>query len=498
MPSSPADTDRPGAETIYWHDYETFGISPQKDRPVQFAGRRTDLELNDVGEPLMVLCRQTEDYLPHPMAALVTGLTPQQAAEGLIEADFARLIHDELAAPGTCGCGYNSIRFDDEFTRYLLFRNFYDPYQREYRDGNSRWDLIDVVRLCYALRPDGISWPRKDSGDPSFRLEDLTAANQIEHSDAHDALADVDATIALARLLRSRQPRLFDYAFQQRRKRDVLARLTQHQPILHVSARYPARRGCLAVVLPVGPHPSNPNAMLAVDLAQPPDDLLSLDPDAIADRVFTPSRDLPDGVERIGVKAIAVNRAPVLAPLGVLKGVDQPRIELDLARCLRHGEQLVAALPEVTRKLQQVFGAGSDFAPIDEADWSLYSGGFASAHDRKLAQAVRRGNPEVLGEMGDAFDDPRYAELLLMYRARNWPQTLSPMEAERWQAHCRDRLLRGQPSAAEQFTAALTEARRSPSAVDQQPVLDALEDYGRQLLSAFQPEIGTTPGATID
>ncbi len=189
--------------SFYWHDYETWGADPSRDRPSQFAGIRTDAELNVIGDPLMIYCRPTMECLPQPMACAVTGITPQKALdEGLDERAFMAAIHRELAAPGTCGVGYNSIRFDDEVTRYGLYRNFYDPYAREWKDGNSRWDLIDVVRLCCALRPDGIEWPLREDGTPSFKLEVLTAANGIGHEAAHDALSDVHATISLARLIR--------------------------------------------------------------------------------------------------------------------------------------------------------------------------------------------------------------------------------------------------------------------------------------------------------
>ncbi|HET7359347.1 MAG TPA: exodeoxyribonuclease I, partial [Rhodanobacteraceae bacterium] len=192
------------APTFLWHDYETSGADPRRDRPLQFAGIRTTLDLEPLGEPVMLYCKPATDSLPHPQAAMITGITPQQAErEGTIEAEFAAVVHEQLAAPGTCGVGYNSLRFDDEFTRHLLYRNFYDPYEREWRHDNARWDLIDLARLCHALRPEGIEWPRREDGTPSFRLEHLAAANRLEQDRAHDALSDVHATLALARLIRA-------------------------------------------------------------------------------------------------------------------------------------------------------------------------------------------------------------------------------------------------------------------------------------------------------
>ncbi len=125
--------------TFFWHDYETFGRDPRRDWPAQFAGLRTDAELNPVGAPVTIYCRPPTDRLPDPQACLLTGITPQRcAAEGLAEHEFAAQVLAALGAPGTVGVGYNTIRFDDEFTRFLFWRNLIDPYAREWRDGCGR------------------------------------------------------------------------------------------------------------------------------------------------------------------------------------------------------------------------------------------------------------------------------------------------------------------------------------------------------------------------
>lgn len=189
--------------SFYWHDYETFGRWPRRDRPAQFAGVRTDAELNEIGPSLMHYCQPAPDFLPDPESCLLTGILPQTCLEqGLPEHAFAAAIERELAAPGTVGVGYNTIRFDDEVTRHLFWRNLMDPYAREWQNGCGRWDLLDVVRCTYALRPEGIEWPRHEDGRTSFKLEHLTAANGLAHEAAHDALSDVRATIGLARLIR--------------------------------------------------------------------------------------------------------------------------------------------------------------------------------------------------------------------------------------------------------------------------------------------------------
>src|SRR5699024_1871605 len=285
--------------TFYWHDYETFGTDAKRDRPAQFAGLRTDAELNIVGAPLELYCQPPEDIVLNPEACLITGITPQMALErGVPEPEFIARILAAMTEPETCNVGYNSLRFDDEVTRHTLWRNFFDPYAREWQNGCSRWDLIDTVRLTYALRPDGIAWPgRPEEPDvPRFRLEHLAAANELEQDRAHDALSDVRATIALARLIRERTPKPWQWVRAARDKRSArsLFDFDRYTPLLHVSQMFPAQMGCLSPVMPVVEHPHNRNEIITFDLRHDPAPLLELAPADIAERLFTPSEDLPE------------------------------------------------------------------------------------------------------------------------------------------------------------------------------------------------------------
>ncbi|MEA5096980.1 MAG: exodeoxyribonuclease I, partial [Burkholderiaceae bacterium] len=294
--------------SFLWHDYETFGISPRGDRPAQFAAIRTDAELNPIGEPLVLYCRPLPDYLPDAQSCLITGITPQICVErGLPEYRFAAEIERAFSQPNTIGVGYNSIRFDDEFTRFLFWRNLVDPYAREWQNGCGRWDIMDLVRTAHALRPEGIEWPMGDDGKPSFRLEKLSVANGIEHDAAHDALSDVRATIGLARLIRERQPRLFDYCLGLRDKKRVADEIglqlapELRRPFLHVSGMFSTDRGCIALMLPLAQHPTNKNEIIAWDLSADPEELLSLDAETIRDRMFTKADALPENVSRLPI-----------------------------------------------------------------------------------------------------------------------------------------------------------------------------------------------------
>ncbi len=470
-------------QTLFWHDYETTGADSRRDRPVQFAGLRTSLDLQPIGEPVMFYGALAGDILPHPDACLITAISPQDAArEGVTESEFAARVHEQLAAPGTCTVGYNSLRFDDEFTRHLLYRNFYDPYAREWEHGNSRWDLIDLARMCHALRPQGITWPQRDDGTPSFRLEHLAQANHLEQEHAHDALSDVHALLDLARLIRLRQPRLWDWYYALRRKQKVydLLDLVQQTPVVHVSSRYPASRGCLSVIAPLAQHPARPGEIIVYDLGTDPREWLELDAEAIADRVFTSRADLPEGVSRIPLRTVRANRVPALAPLSALQGVDTARLQLDLPACLRHAELLRAA-SGIVDTVCRVFEQAATLPAPEDPELGLYGGGFLADRDRALLATVRATPPGQLRGLATAFHDPRYATLLLRYRARNWPETLDADEQATWQAFRRARLTRHTPLTSltlEEYFSRIRELRGEASAQRQLPLLDQLEAWG--------------------
>ncbi|MDB5850979.1 MAG: exodeoxyribonuclease [Rhodoferax sp.] len=438
--------------TFLWHDYETFGAQVRRDRPAQFAAIRTDAELNEIGEPIMLYCRPAPDFLPDPASCLITGITPQTCLErGVPEHAFAARIAAALGQPGTIGVGYNTIRFDDEITRFMLWRNLIDPYAREWQNHCGRWDLLDVVRMAHALRPEGIVWPKNAEGAASFRLEHLSAANGLAHDAAHDALSDVRATIALARLIRTAQARLFDFCLGLHRKERVAAELglpTTHQaarPFLHVSGMFGVDRGCLALMWPLAMHPTNRNELIAWDLAHDPAELGTLRADDIRLRMFTKADALPAGVARLPVKTIHLNKSPmVVARLKTLSPEMAARWGLDLEAQLRHAET-AAALPDMSAIWPEVFHRPGSAVPTD-IDEDLY-GGFPSADDRRRLDHLRGLTPTQLAAARSSFDDARLEELVFRYRARNFPDTLSEAEASRWEDHRAARLFDGEGGA---------------------------------------------------
>lgn len=480
-------------ETFYWHDYETFGADPSRDRPVQFAGLRTDRDLNPVGEPLVLYARPANDCLPHPRACLITGISPLTAqARGVPECDFIGRIHAELAQPHTCGVGYNSLRFDDEVTRFTLYRNFYDPYAREWQNGNSRWDIIDLLRTARALRPEGIHWPLREDGLPSFKLEELTAANGIAHEAAHDALSDVHATIALARLVRERQPRLYDYVLEHRDKRSAQAMLdlVRMKPVLHVSGMFGAQRHNIALIVPLAVHPVNSNEIICFDLGSDPAPLFELEPQQLAGLLFARREDLPEGSERLGLKSVHINRCPVLVTAKMADPATAERLGISGQRCREHLAALRAFrdhdAPAFTAKLQAIF-SGRSFEPITDPDRMLYSGGFFSDGDRRVMDAVRASSPAELATASFPFQDARLPEMLFRYRARNFPESLSMEETARWEEYRFQRLTEPEAGASicmEEYQSLVEQLLASPGLSPQQRrLMRELQDYGDSLLA---------------
>lgn len=478
--------------TLYWHDYETWGEVPAQDRPSQFAGIRTDEDLNIIGEPLMIYCRPAPDLLPKPEACLVTGLTPQFVlAEGLSEVEFIAKIIAELGAPGTCGVGYNSIRFDDEVTRYALYRNFYDPYEREWRNGNSRWDIIDMVRMTRALRPEGIEWPNYDDGKPCFKLAMLTKANHLHHEAAHDALSDVYATIAIAKLVKTKQPKLYDYAYRLRDKRFTasLIDIAQHKPLLHISSRFPGEQGNAALVLPLAIHPNNKNSVIACNLSVSPRDLLDLPIDELRLRLFARTADLPDGLVRLPLKEIHLNKTPMLLPSNMLDNATAERLQIDKEACEKHWQLLKNLTVTQQTQLQQTLYklySEHNFVEKTDPEQMLYNG-FFNEQDKKMMLQVRRASPDDLTKNSYIFQDQRLTELLFRYRARNFPQSLTDAERQRWLAFCHLRLTdttAGASLVIDELNARVAAILAEDTATDQQKeILKNLQSYADSLIA---------------
>ena len=414
-----------GERSFFFYDLETSGLNPRTDRIMQFAGQRTDMRLNSIGEPVNILIKMTEDTLPNPSAIGVTKITPQQTLrDGISEKEFVDFVSEEIFTPETVVVGYNTVRFDDEFMRALLWRNFYDPYEWEWKDGRSRWDMLDVVRLTRALRPDGINWPVTEDGKATNRLELLTKLNNLSHEHAHDALSDVYATIAVARMIREKQPKLFDFLFKMREKNAVkkLVNLDDKKPFVYVSGRYVSEYNKTTVAFPLT---SGRNGnVLVYDLRY---NLEEVDPE----KIFPV------------VKELCFNKCPAVAPISVLDGGGWERIDLN-EETIRKNLEVLNRHPEFAEQMRLKNEEEKEFPKAMEVEAALYDG-FLNDKDRVKVMAVRNAKPNELVDFHPDFDDERLPELLLHYKGRNFPETLSEDESKKWEEYRRARLERQAP-----------------------------------------------------
>ena len=430
--------------TMLFFDYETTGLVPARERPTQFACVRTDMDLAIVGQPKTLFCKPAPDHLPDAGACLATRITPQLCGEvGLTELQFVREVHRELAAPGTVGAGYNSVAFDDEVTRFMLWRNLIDPYEREWKNGCSRWDVLHTVRAAYALRPETMDWPRTEDGRVSFALDRLTDANRLLHESAHDALSDVYATIALARLVRERQPHLYDHCLAMRDKTLALQEMDPGRgtPFLHVG-RGAAETGGVRIMLPIAPHPTNRNEVVAWDLAHDPRELLDMDAETVRKRLFTRAEDRPEGFKRMPLDSIAANQSPaVFGNLEVLSGQRAAELGLDVDAAHANAAVMarVLAALDVSSLLQVVFAR--DAVDVDP-EAGLYAG-FVGNADRRILEQLRMLDPGELASVKPEFNDPRLGPLWLRYKARHFPDALTARELDKWEEYRFDKLVTG-------------------------------------------------------
>ncbi len=480
--------------TFLWYDLETFGRMPRYDRIAQFAALRTDENLEPVEEPVVLYARLSPDYLPDPLACLITGITPQEVnAKGLNEADFLKAVDLHLSRPGTCALGYNSIAFDDEFIRNLYYRNFADPYRREWANGNSRWDILNLVRAARDLRPEGIVWPLTEDGKPSVKLELLTAANNLEHGQAHDALSDVQATLAVARLVREKNPKLFNWALTHR-GRDrarTLIDLAGRTPLVHTASVHYSEKGNTTLVCPLITDPARRNIVYAFDLRQDPQDLLTLPEKELRRRMFTPEAELAaEGLTRVALTGIAMNKAPFLAPRSVLTPEAAARLDIDVPLAMKRWEQIKND-HQLVGRLRAVLSETPEWSSVDDPDLQIYERFFPD-EDKDVLERIRNTAPEELPGLKVQARDSRIPEMLRRYIGRNWPEVLDEKEKRKWRSFCASRILfPAIPDASDlgEYRKRLAAWKESDElAAEKKPLIKALEEYGNYLESQLLKE----------
>lgn len=464
------DMAQPTKNTFLFYDLETSGFDYKSQRIMQFAGQRTDMDLQPIGDAFNLLVTMTEDVLPDPGAIMVTGITPQQTvAEGMSEAEFSKLLHAEVCTPGTIMVGYNNVRFDDEFLRFTFYRNFYDPYEWCWLDNRSRWDLLDVVRFTRALRPEGIKWPSDKSGKPVNKLELLAKENNLLHTKAHDALSDVEALIALTKLIRDKQPKLYDYLLKMRDAKEVaeIVGINDPKPFVYTSGRYNGEFQATTVAFALSRHPVKNKAALVYDLRHDPTPYLNATPLQLAESMFgkTAGTDTP----RLPVKELAFNKCPAVGPAGVVADQSiQERLGLDMDIIEKHAN-ILRRNRQFTDAVTEAYNLRPDYETAADVDGQLYDGFFGDS-DKKAIEAIRNADPETLAKFNPKFVDGRLEELFIRYKARNFPKTLTSEDRAAWEDYRKKRFMRDLPG----FTKELQKAGGESSAHDKEFLLQEL------------------------
>ena len=426
-------------QSFFFYDLETSGLNARNDRVMQFAGQRTSLELEPIGEPFNVLVRLTDDILPSPDAIMVTGITPQATlADGISEREFVELLMKDVFTPHTITVGFNSVRFDDEFIRHTLWRNFYDPYEWAWADGRSRWDMLDVVRMTRALRPEGIKWPVTEEGKPVNKLELIASANGLDHKKAHDALSDVEALIDVAKMIKSKQPKLFQYLLDMRDKKKVerLVNLQEPEAFVYASGRFGSDFDFTTVAIPAFPG-SKPGSVVIYDLRHDPLQFAGLSLDAVKTRLFGTKEELGDD-SRLPFKELSYNKCPAVAPMGVLDEATQKRLKLDM-KVVAHNKAALLGATDFLYKAREAYKTREPYPAATDVESKLYDG-FLNNKDQGRVAAVRFVTAEELADFHPDFIDERLPELLFRYKARQFPMSLSDDERERWEEYRGEKL----------------------------------------------------------
>lgn len=477
------------ATSFYFYDLETSGINSRSGRIMQFAGQRVDLDLKTIGSPDNFFIKITPDILPEPEAVLITGITPQKTlADGISEVEFLDYFYKNIATPNTVFVGFNTIRFDDEFIRFLNYRNFYDAYEWQWQNGNSKWDMLDVSRITRALRPDGINWPFTSDGKPSNKLELLASVNKLLHDNAHDALSDVNATISLAKLIKQKQPKLFDYMFAMRDKKAIEKLVSKSEPFIYSSGKYSGDYEKTTIAVTLANHPTQKGAFFVYDLRFDPKPFATKKVNELAEMLI--KYIYKDDELKLPVKMMQSNRCPAIAPLSVLDAKSPKRLKIDINQINKNlktlldysdfGNKIQEAV-KINEKLKQT----GFLVDINDVDSQLYEGFFNDADKTKM-RVVRAADQNGLADLNLDFDDSRLEKLLLLYKARQFPKSLSPDEQKAWQKYLDIKLLEGgEQSQLAKYMSKINElAEKTETTDNQKYLLEELKIYGESIIPA--------------
>ncbi|SCY12637.1 exodeoxyribonuclease I [Desulfoluna spongiiphila] len=399
-------------KSYLFYDLETSGLNKSFDQILQFAAIRTDMHLNEL-ERYNIVVSLRPDVVPSPMASVTHRIGIEKSMEGICEYEAVRHIHALMNREGTISLGYNTLGFDDEFLRFAFHRNLLPPYTHQWANGCSRMDLLPMAVLYHLYKPEVLTWPLREDGQTTLKLEKLSEANALAEGQAHDAMVDVEATLALAKRFIA-EGKMWEYVSGSFNKKEDGLRLGKLPP-KHVSSagqhtwgimtgsRFGADAFYQAPVLAIGESVPYKNQTLWLRLD---DESLINGEGEVEDRVWVirkrlgePNVILPP-LERFVGRLSPERLARVEENLSWLK--EHPD---EFARIVRHHREF--RYPEV---------------PNLDADTCLYQNGFLSKAEEALCAKFHRAGPEAMAEAMQAMAPGHVRELATRILFRNYPE----------------------------------------------------------------------------
>ncbi|MDU8351260.1 exodeoxyribonuclease I [Pseudomonas syringae pv. actinidiae] len=372
---------------MHFYDFETADANPST--PIlQFASVSTDHDLNVIkGSETNLIAKPSRHALPAPIAFMIHMLDLEHLKEhGLSERALVQhVVNIFLHSPNSQMAGYNTLSFDDKVLQHACFRNMLPPYDHQFMNGNTRFDVFKLVQLMFAFRPESLEFPKKEDGSFSLKLEQLSAANGIVHERAHDALSDVYATIGLARIIKGAEEKLYRFAQSMTVKQNAQDLILQGVPLLHVNFKYQQENRNTSLVHPLCVDASNKNKYIIANLREDPYNMLNMSPQELRHFMFTKREELAEDAPRVGVSQVGINDMPLIVPAkNMLTPALATSMNLDVDQCMRNLEMIRQTVGFQSR-IQEAYAYESK-TPIHVFD-TLYSGGFI---DSKVDAPIRK------------------------------------------------------------------------------------------------------------
>jgi exodeoxyribonuclease-1 len=400
------------------YDFETTGLNPRYDQPIQFAAVLLDANLVEM-ETLNLRARPQKHIIPVPSALATHGKSIDEIfAASLSQYELMAEIETKVHAwtPATF-MGYNSARFDDEFLRHSLYGALRQPYVIQLR-GNARGDVLRAAQLARVLDPGSLVVPVK-TGKPSFGLETLAQANGYTGHDAHDALGDVHATAHILRTIAHRASSTWEL-FSRLTDKNAVREMLQSREFVILVEHFGA-----TIARPVAPICANSDyaaEWLGIDLSTDPMPILGLSPEELASAFAREKRHLC----RIRTNAMPLvvpgehPAATRLLPANVASEVGE---RLKALRAERGFGERVAIAARLGRR---------EYPKATYVEDLLYEGGFFPLDaDVDLVTAFHFSDPAAKLRIVDSLSDARARQLGRRIIYNDYPDLLSSEEHAR-------------------------------------------------------------------